>query len=140
MVAPAGAAVTACEMVAKLGTFALHDPTANVPATIGCTASNGIAVNSNSLRRNMETPYGGESFQIDGTPHPRNLKGFRWDGMNRNASARGSLSWPTNKDVTDYALLIQREHRGGGFARHHCAQQYQMTSKLSITYRVQISQ
>jgi len=46
--------------------------------------------------------------------------------MNRNASARGSFSWPNNADVTDYALLIQRENRGGGFARHHCAQQYQM--------------
>jgi hypothetical protein len=58
MVEPAGAAATAAEMVAKLGTFALHDPTANVPAIIGCTVKTGIAESNSSLRRSMETPYG----------------------------------------------------------------------------------
>src|SRR5258705_10964206 len=99
MVEPAGAAPTAAEMVAKLCAFALHDPTTSVPAIIGCTASSGTAMNSNSLKRSMETPYSEENFQIDRAPHPRNLNGFRWDVMNRNASARGSVSWPRNTYV-----------------------------------------
>src|SRR5215468_2745605 len=139
MVEPAGAAATAAEIVAKLGTLALQDPTAKARAISGCTASKGIAVTNISLRRSIGNSLWRETHQVDGTPHLGNRIGYRWDELNRDASARGSHSWPNKTDITNDVLLKQREHRGGGFARHHCPQQYQMTSKLSITSCVQIS-